>query len=189
MSLRVDIAVLVLAGPVLFLLTQPEELRRHRWLRILFSLPLIACALTFFLPFFIGGIGLLAIIWSDVLGHYTSGWFTDFLHRDISSETGMKPDFRYAKNHRRDGEPQKALAAIQHELGKDPKNFEGLLMLAETHEDLNQPGAALAQLAIILDNPEATEEQKEVARREQDNCRQLQRHLEEAAFFKQQSGR
>jgi hypothetical protein len=99
----------------------------------------------------------------------------------------MKADFHYARNHRRDGERDKAVACIRHELSKEPKNFEGLLLLAEIYEDLNEPAAALAQLNIIIDNPEATEEQKEVARQEQENCRQLQRHLDEAAFFKQQS--
>jgi tetratricopeptide (TPR) repeat protein len=189
MSLWVDIAVLAASIPVLFLLTQPEELRRHRWWRILASLPLIFCVLTFFLPLFIAGLGILAVIWSDILSHYAGGWFSDFLHRDVSSETGIKPDFRYARNHRRDGERDQAIACIRHELGKDPKNFEGHLLLAEIYEDLNQPREALAQLEIIIDNTEATPDQKEVARREQDNCRQLQRHLDEVALLKQSISR
>lgn len=114
---------------------------------------------------FIGGLGILAVMWSDVLSHYTGGWITDILHTDVSSETGIKPDFRYARNHRRDGEWHKAIAAIRHELTKDPKNFEGLLLLSEIYKDLAKPGEAIKQLNTILENPDATPDQKGGAQR------------------------
>jgi predicted Zn-dependent protease len=124
-----------------------------------------------------------------MVADFLSGWFVNFLYGGGFSQTGQHPDYRYAKNHRRDGERKEAVAAIQTELRKDPKNFEGLLMLAEIYEDLNQPAEAIAQLNIILENPDATPEQKEVAEHECENCRRLQKHLEEAEFFKQQNRR
>ena len=186
MSLGEQITAVIVVEAGLFFLTQPEELRRYRWLRLLVSLPLFWCALTFFLPLFICGVGLLAVMWSDVLAHYLSGGLTNLLHRDITSETGIKADFHYARNHRRDGETQKAIAAIEHELKKEPANYEGLMLLAEIYQDLNQPEEALQRLQIIVDGPSATQDQKNYALWEQEKCRQLQRHLQEQQFFKQQ---
>jgi len=186
MSLWVNIAALGAVCVVMFLLTQPKELREHRLLRIGVSLALVGAALNLGPIITVVVIAFLAFIWANVGSHYASGWVVNFLHRDVSSVTGIKPEYRFAKNHRRDGEIKEAVAAIEHELTKDPKNFEGLMLLAEIHEDLNQPEAALERLDVILRNPEATREQTELARHEKERCQQMLRLRAEAEFFKQQ---
>jgi hypothetical protein len=176
MTVGIVIFVVFVGIPILYSFIRPNdptEIRRPGPMR---RLPLL------------GGASFIVFMWADMISDIASGWLINILFGGGSSETGRFPDYHYAKNHRRDGERDKAIAAIQNELRKEPKNFEGRLLLAEIYQDLNQPKEALAQLHIILENPDATPDQKEVARNEEENCRQLQRHLDEAAFFKQQSG-
>ncbi len=167
------------------ILSNPIELRSGRWLKIAISLPLVLG--------FIGGMssglnargGLiliscivaLAFVWCANLSWFFAGSFANFFYSDISSPTGIRSDFRYAKIHRRDGELEQAVAAIEHELKKEPENFEGLILLAGVYNDMKQPEKAMAQLEIVSNAPGATEAQKEVARGENKRCEQLKRHL------------
>jgi|SRR5581483_11714559 len=186
MSLWAKIAVVAVIEAILFFLTRPEELQNRRWTRLAISFFLVAAGTMLGPLVTIVAMAFMAFLWTDVLSHYAAGGIVNFLHRDISSETGIRADFRYARNHRRDGETDKAITAIERELEKEPTNYEGLMLLAEIYEDLNQPGEALKHLQIIMDNSGATEDQKNYAQWEQEKCRQLQRHLDEQAQFKQQ---
>jgi hypothetical protein len=179
-------ALICAAALIVFLfLSHPLELRSTRWRKILLSAPLVflvAIGMSSSLDFKLGlasvaGVVVLSFIWCGNLSWFFGGSFAGFFYGDISSPTGMGVNFRYAKNHRRDGELKQAIVAIEHELKKDPKNFEGLLLLAGVYQDLKQPEKALVQLAIVSNNPDATESQKEVARAEVKQCEQLQKHL------------
>lgn len=173
----------------LFLLTLPDELRHHRWKRLGVSFLLVGAGAMLGPLVSLVAIALMAFLWTDVLSHYGAAGLVSFFQRDVSSETGIKPDFHYARNHRRDGETAKAVAAIEHELKKSPESYEGLMLLAEIYQDRNQPGEALKRLQIIVDSASATDDQKDYARWEQEKCRQLQRHLGEQALFNRRSSR
>jgi hypothetical protein len=175
MTVGIVIFVLFVGIPILYSLIRPKDPAEMKKSGPLRRLPLL------------GGASFIVFMWADMISDIMSGWLINILFEGGSSETGRFPDYHYAKNHRRDGERDKAIAAIQNELRKDPRNFEGRMLLAEIYQDLSQPKEALAQLDIILANPDATPDQKEVARNERENCRQLQRHLDEAAFIRQQS--
>lgn len=167
------------------ILSHPLELRSDRWLKVAFSVPLVFLIVTAMTSELDRGRGLrliisvavLGFVWCGNIACLCSGSFANFFHGDISSPTGMGLNFRYAKNHRRDGEIEQAIAAIEHELQKDPKNFEGLMLLAGVYQDMKQPEKALVQLEIVSNNSEATEAQKEVARAEIERCEQLRKHL------------
>ena len=185
MKIFIPIAVCAIALSVFFILTHPLELRSGRWLKIAFSTPLVllfTVAISSGLDFKAGisaafSATLLAFIWRGNVAWFLGDTFAGFFYGDISSPTGMSLNFRYAKNHRRDGEMEQAVTAIEHELKKDPKNFEGLMLLAAVYQDIKQPEKALVQLAIVSNNSEATESQKEVVCAENQRCEQLKIHL------------
>ncbi len=121
----------------------------------------------------LGAFGLLAITWAGNLAQWAAHHQVNFFYRDLHSITGLRPDFKFAHNHRRDGELDEAIKATKEELQKDPKNFEGLLMLAQMNLDLNKPTEAVEYIGIILNNHAATESQMELARNEMANCKRL----------------
>ena len=180
------IAATVVALGIFLFLTHPLELREHRRLKIGVSLGLV---------FFLAGGGLITLLsivflgflWCGNVAWFGSGCLTGFLHRDIRSGTGMRPHFRFAHNHRRDGEREEAIAATKHELEKDPKNFEGLMLLAGIYQDMNLPKEAMPHLEIILNNPDSSESQLQLARVEMDNCERAQRHLEAVEIYNKNS--
>lgn len=150
--------------------TQPEELRDNRWVKIVFSTPavwLIAQMATGgpaggFMA--VGCTLLLAFFWAPVISHYTSGWLLDQVQRFSTDEGGFRVDFSQARIHIDQRQFPESIKAVRHELRKDPKNYEGHLLLAGLYREMKQPSEAMAALAVILDNPAATEEQKRVAR-------------------------
>src|SRR4051794_21473396 len=111
------IAVTVGSLMVFLILSHRLEVRENRWFKILVSLPLvliISSGMSSGLGL-VSGIGLilsiafLGFIWCGNIAWFCSGSLVGFLFRDIRSGTGMRPDFRFAQNHRRDGEMQEAI--------------------------------------------------------------------------------
>jgi hypothetical protein len=169
------VLVIVVGVPIIYWSNRPEAEKRTAWARILRSIPLI------------GSVSSLLFIWADMICDCVAGWLVNFLFEGGFSRTGQHPDYRLARLHRRDGERAEAMAAIRTELDKDAKNFEGRLMLAEIYEDMNQPKEAMEQIDIILNNPAATPDQKEVARNEREKCRRQEKNLAASEFIQQQN--
>jgi hypothetical protein len=185
MKIIPQIVICAISLSLFLILSHPIELRSGRWLKIALSAPLVflfAIGMSSGLDFKVGIVStlsaiILAFIWRGNVAWFFSNSFAGFFYGDISSPTGIRPDFRYAKNHRRDGELEEAIAAIEHELIKDPKNFEGLMLLAGVYQDMKQPEKALVQLGIVSNNSDASESQKQLADAENERCEQLKKHL------------
>jgi tetratricopeptide (TPR) repeat protein len=197
------IVVNVIAGCLFFWLTNPAEMRPHRWVRIGLSVvPVSFLAGIFFgegLPCSpIGGIalmlwivangGVLCLLWLNPLSHLAAGGVVNLLDPDPGPSRYTRPDYGLAQSHRREGEIKEAIAATRRELEKEPANFEGLILLAQLYQDVNLPKDALRQLEVILNDPQATDEQKEAARAERAACTSLARHLEAMELYREHSG-
>jgi hypothetical protein len=117
-----------------------------------------------------------------VLQHFVFDWrgVARFIYGDANPSASYRTDYRIAKNHLRDREFELAIEATRVELEKDPKNYEGLMIAAAIYEHMKLPGNGINQLDIILNNPEASDAQKNVARTEKERLEQLQKHLEVA---------
>jgi hypothetical protein len=160
------IACLVTAAGGLAL-TYPEELRGGRWLKVVFSMPpvlVIASALhqlnhaNAYLSAF--SFGVLGFIWKSPIAHYGSLAFIRMLHGDLNRPTGIRAEFGAAKALHKHGELDDALLHTKRELEKDPQNYEGLLLLAQIHIDLEKPERALETIDRLLADTPLTEEQR-----------------------------
>jgi hypothetical protein len=170
---------------LLIAVTQPIDLRAHRWRRIGLSLPWV----TFLGQILIdrglpggwtGGvatmmwlsvnIGILGLIWGGPLAGLAAHGVVRLLDPPFQEARLTRPDFSAARRHRQEGELKEAVEAARKELKKDAVNYEGLILLAQLYQDLNLPEEALKQLDIILGNPQATDDQKEAARVEKEAC-------------------
>ena len=75
----------------------------------------------------------------------------------------------------KEGEWNEAVKLIELELIKEPKDFEGLRLLAEACVQLKMFDKAQAQMETILNNPDATSDQKAWAKSEQARIGDCQR--------------
>jgi hypothetical protein len=147
--------------------THPEELRDHRWLKIILSMPpvlIIASALFELSPinayFSAFSIALLAFIWKSPLAHFSSLVFIRLLNGDMNRPTGIRAELGAARSFYKHGELDDALRHTKLELNKDPYHYEGLLLLAQIYIDLDQPDRALKTLDLILAKTPLTAEQR-----------------------------
>ena len=151
--------------------THPEELREHRWLKMLLSIPpvlVVASALSelgpingFFSAFCIA---LLAFIWKSPLAHFSSLAFMRLLSGDMNRPTGIRAELGAARSFYKHGELDDALRHTKLELDKEPYHYEGLLLLAQIYIDMDQPERALKTLDRILAKTPLTEEQRATIR-------------------------
>ena len=171
--------VTVLAG---IAATHPLELREHRWLKIALSLPLVVLiAATFheLAPvrgyFAMFSIGILGFIWKSPMAHLCSGGFLRLITGNMNQTSGIRAELAGPKALLKHGDLTDALAVTLRELEKDPLNYEGLLLLADTHEALDQPGPAARALEKLLRRPGLTADQRKMvrSRREKIEERQL----------------
>ena len=117
----------------------------------------------------------LVLVWAGNLSYYSSKWIVDsLLGFGVSKRSlgGFRPDFRYARSLGRDGRFDEAIHLAQEELLKDPQHFEGLLLLATLYHEKGLFDQAAEQLAVILRNPQATAEQKQMAQDGLKQCRE-----------------
>lgn len=171
---------LLIAGAafvVFVLATRPEETRENRWVKIIPSTLLVwlaaalatagvAGAFMAFLTFV-----LLTLIWAPVYSHYLSGGIMNLFHGFHTDEGGFRTDYSEARVKIDQGELAQAVKAVEHELRKDPVNYEGRLLLASLYRELGKPADAAAQLEVILRNPLATADQKRFALAGQEQLR------------------
>ena len=174
----------------LFWLTQEPELRGRRW-KLIPSVPLafiigypVCSGLLgdtqlshgYIAVFFcIVGFG---ILWASEISWKCSGSFVSFLQGDARYYSSSRPEFRFARSHKRDGNFEEALRLTQIELEKDPNNYEGLMLAATLCHMLDLPEKAIEHLDMILSNPEMTDSQRDVARTERAKCEAQLRHLQ-----------
>ncbi|HVY68537.1 MAG TPA: hypothetical protein VHH73_01325 [Verrucomicrobiae bacterium] len=170
-------------GLVLFWwLTTPQELHYYRGWRLALSLLLVWTIAGLWSPSrptsgMIPGIFLfvmLGFLWSPAISHWTAGGLIRFLYGGGGG--GFRADFYFARARAAEGDAEGTVRALREELGKDPLNYEGLMLLASAYQHLQKPDDALAQVDLILGNPGATDAQKEIARAAREEILQQQRH-------------
>jgi tetratricopeptide (TPR) repeat protein len=72
---------------------------------------------------------------------------------DWHRPTGVRVELGGARALKKHGEFAEALLLLKQELEKDPLDREGLLLLAELHDALQQPVEAMKALQKLLNNP------------------------------------
>jgi hypothetical protein len=165
---------------VFLALSQPEEVRAGRWFKIAISVPLV-WAMSLILQ---GGLSLgmiaflfmlltLGIVWCGNISHFLSVRIVHFLFDTNNPSMGFRPSFDYARTAIRDGELEEAVKLIKVELAKDPKNYEGRMLMTRVLDAMQVPAEAMAHLAVILENPEATDSQKQCALAEKERLEML----------------
>jgi tetratricopeptide (TPR) repeat protein len=97
-----------------------------------------------------------------------------FFFADGHADAGLRAEFRYARSAKREGDLKEAIRLAQQELEKDPKNYEGLLLLAAIYEEMKIPDQAMLQLNAALSHPDVTDAQREFAQAEKDRLEQAQ---------------
>ena len=181
MHIVAHLVVCVVAGAVFLLLTRPAELSgERRWkthishILLIFAMlglgarvadagGLEAVALAGSLLSLLG----LGFLWAPNLTFLASRGATSLLYGDGEGGGGFRTDFREARLRIREGEWNGAVKLIELELTKEPKDFEGLRLLAEACGQLKMFEKAQAQMETILNNPAATDDQKAWAKTEQ----------------------
>jgi hypothetical protein len=170
---------------LLWWLTSDPDLRHCRW-KVPVSMPLLFLVI---FPIVRRGLDLgsgmlafilvlvLGLLWTQEISWLLSGSLMKFLHGEPTTVTGFRPDYVYAKSHFKDGNWEESLRLTQVELEKDSKNFEGLMLSATIYQKLQLPANAIVQLKIILNNSDASDDQKAVATVEKEKCERLQREL------------
>jgi tetratricopeptide (TPR) repeat protein len=119
-------------------------------------------------------IGIVILVVASFSAWFSAKAISAFFFSDARAGAGLRPEFRYARYARREGDLKEAMKLVRQELEKDPTNYEGLLLLAAIHEEMKRPDQAVSALNAILSNPGATEAQKEFARAEQDRLHEAQ---------------
>jgi hypothetical protein len=160
------IACLVTAGLGLAL-THQHEVREGRWLKLILSVaPVLVIASALHKVNAINGyfaafsFGILAFIWKSPIAHYGSLAFLRLLNGDMNAPTGIRAEFGAAKRLHVHGDLDDALKHTRQELNKDPYNYEGLLLLAQIHVDLDAPKHALETLDTLLAHTPLTAAQR-----------------------------
>ena len=149
--------------------THPLELRDHRWLKIILSFPPVlmitsAAYETTAVNAYFGAFsfGILGFIWKSPMAHFFSLVFMRLLNGDLNRPTGIRAEFGAAKSLRKHGDIDDAFMHTRRELEKDPFNYEGLLLLAQLHIDVDEPERALEALDLILAKTPLTADQRAI---------------------------
>jgi len=156
--------VTVIAG---FLATHPEDLRRHRWLRITVSLPIVVLIASIFYQldqvrgyFGLWGMGALGLIWAGPMAYAASWLVHQLIFGDQNRGTsGVRASFagaRALRLHRNLGD---AIRLTEAELEKEPESYEGLMLLAELCEETGEHLRAAQALDRLLRNKDLSGEQ------------------------------
>jgi hypothetical protein len=168
------IAVLVSIGTVLagIAATHPHELRPHRWLKIVLSLPIVLLITSEFYQlsqiggyFAIWGFAILAFIWKSPMAHLGSLCVHRLIYGDMNRPTGVQPDFFGPKALRKHGDIKEAIHLCEQELAKEPLSYEGLLLLSELLLEDGKPERALKALESLGNAPLSDAQRKEVCAR------------------------
>ena len=189
MHIAYHLIVCVAAGAVFLLLTRPAELSgERRWKTHLSHVLLIfamlglgarlADASELEVIAVIGAlVSLLCLgfLWVPNLAFLASRGATNLLYGDGEGGGGFRTDFREARLRIKECEWNEAVKLIELELIKEPKDFEGLRLLAEACVQLKMFDKAQAQMETILNNPDATSDQKAWAKTEQARIGDCQR--------------
>jgi len=176
------IIIWVAAAVTFKLLTKPPELQGERkwkpgvshWLLFIFMIGLGVGAETVNLPLPVLELAAayagftLALMWAPNVASLGSNGLGSVLFGDGQAGGGFRTDYREARSLIDDGDLKGALKAVERELAKEPKDFEGRLLLATVYNNLKQPAKAAEQMDVILNNPEATDGQKADARKLQE---------------------
>lgn len=179
MKILLHILLFGLGIVAMIVATRPPELHSRRGVRILFSLIWVwilsdwVCDLLLKTEgqpgagayVFLVSVMALAVTWIPVIAWWISEGFSRTLE-GTHRLTGLRPSFQLAKSSLKTGDTEGAMALTLEELEKDPLNYEGLLLMAQIHLDLDQPKEALKQLDKIINNPGATRGQVDIARSE-----------------------
>lgn len=185
-------AVFVGCGILLMLaLSQPEELRRGRWVKMTLSMPVLIFLgwLLGFQPgneataignvtFYAGGVVVFGLIWMRNFTWFGAQAFLRLTHGSGRAGGGFVPDYRAARARVDDGDYDQAIEYVKHELAKEPGNFEGLWLLAAIYQEQKKIPEAVQQLDLILACPTSTPEQIASARAAQQQLRALQIRLD-----------
>ena len=170
--IQAALCIALMAG--LYALTKPPEMRRHRWLKLAVSFPLVLMLANAFtlvvkpgaygsIPGGLGAIAaivLLGFLWCGNIAHFTSRKTTSFLFGDGRGGGGFVPDYKEARWKAEAGELDAAIELTKEQLEKSPTDYEGLTFLATLYNETNRPKDALAQLDRILANPHVTDTQR-----------------------------
>ena len=176
------IAVLVCIGTVLvgIAATHPHELRPHRWLKIILSLPIVVLIASEFYQlsqiggyFAVFGFAILAFIWKSPLAHLGMLGVHRLIYGDMNRHTGVQPDFFGPKALRKHGDIKEAIQLTERELEKDPLNYEGLLLLSELYQEGHHSGQALRPLTKLLNEAKLSREQREAVQSRQQRIEEL----------------
>jgi hypothetical protein len=180
--------VLLIALGVFWALTRPLELHEHRRLRISASMVLVfilalslQAGLGIHLFFNVFLFVFLCFLWAPVLAFHLSNGLCQMLFSGGSqvASGGFRPDYREARSKIEDNQFDEAIKLTQAELEKDPSNYEGRVLLASLFHERKMPVEALIHLEAILNNPEATSEQRRNAQAGKNQCLALQKPPEE----------
>lgn len=147
--------------------THPHELRDFRWLKIALSLPIVVLVVSVFQDlgpvrgyFAMFGLGILGFIWKTPIAHFFSFVFMRLIVGDWHRPTGVRAEFGGPKALLKHGDLPDALKLALQELDKEPLSYEGLLLLADIHEAMEQPPKAMAALQQLLNKPGLSADQR-----------------------------
>jgi hypothetical protein len=177
---------LILALALFFALSQPLELRERRWSKIGGSLVLVLVMVLIdqsglgygmILEVFL--LVVLCFMWMPHVAHCVSALLvnTMFGGFEKGSLGGFRPDYREARIRIEAGDLDAAIELVQHEIGKAPTDFEGRSLMAALYHEKKQPRKALVHLEAILNDPQATDSQKQAAAVAKAQCLELQQYL------------
>jgi tetratricopeptide (TPR) repeat protein len=114
------------------------------------------------------------LIWlADMIAGYCSRRFVSFLMSEPGQHSGAWPNFKTPRLLAADGNLAEAIQFAEIELEKEPENLEGLLLLANLHEDKGEPTKAIQYWRQVEQSPSATDAQKELARSTSQRLEQL----------------
>jgi hypothetical protein len=151
--------------------THPLELRAWRWTRIGLSLPIVVlivsifCGLEGFRGYFaMWGFALLGFLWMEPMAYAaTEGVQHIIFGDDTRASSGVRATFSGARALRRHGDLDEAIRLTEAELEKEPKSYEGLMLLSELFEETGEHGKAAAALEQLIDSGALTAEQRKCA--------------------------
>lgn len=146
--------------------TYPLELRRNRWWRIIFSIPVVVLIASVFYElsilgyFALWGFAILGFIWMGPMAHFGSVVLQRLLYGDFQRMSGVVADFGGAKALRKHGDLEDALRHTLAELEKEPSHYEGLLLLIGLYHDQREGAKALEAVQRLFGHAQLTQEQR-----------------------------
>jgi len=160
------VAACALMAGVGAMVTQPEELRPFRWLKVFLSFPLVLLFVSAFYDstvtsgiFSIFGFAILAFIWKTPMAYF-GGFCVSHLIFGGNWKTGIHADIAGAKALARHGDLDAAIQYLEAELEKEPANYEGVLLLSDGYAQKHQLARSCGLLQKLCNSETLTPEQK-----------------------------